>query len=276
MQPLRNEGAVEPLERHDVGDGAERHKVERVEQVGLGAQHMPEAALAQLAVHRDHGHEHEADRSEMVEPRKIVLPVRVDQRIDRRQGLVRLMMVDRHHVEAERLGFNERLDAGRAAIDRDEELRALPGECAHRFGVRPIALEQPVRNVDQRLKSAMAQEFRQHRRRGRAVDVIVAEDRDRLAPLDRIGDARRCFRHVGQRVRVRHQPPHGRIEKLLHRVDLDIAPGEHAREQLRHAVALRHRGGARLAARIEPRTPDAPAHRALHAEECGRHFAEGG
>ena len=60
-QALRDEGAVEPLERHHVGDGAERHKVERVEQVRLRAQHVPEAALAQLAVDRDHGHEHEAD-----------------------------------------------------------------------------------------------------------------------------------------------------------------------------------------------------------------------
>ena len=274
-QPLRNEGAVEPLERHDIGDRAERHKVERVEQVGLRAQHMPEAAFAQLAVHRDHHHEHKADRGEMVEPGKIVLPVRVDQRIDRRQSFVRLMMVDRHHVEAERLRLNERLDTGRSAIDRDEELRALPGECAHRFGVRPVAFEKPVGNVDQRLKSAMAQELRQQRRGGRAVDVVVAEDRDRLAPLDRIGDTRRRFGHVGQRVRVRHQAPHRRIEKLLHRVDLDIAPGEYAREQFRHAVALRHRGRARVAARIEPRTPDAPARRALHAEERGRHFAEG-
>ena len=71
-QALGDEGAVEPLERHDVGDGAERHKVERVEQVGLGAQHMPEAALAQLPVHRDHDHEHEADRGEMGGPRRIV------------------------------------------------------------------------------------------------------------------------------------------------------------------------------------------------------------
>ena len=186
------------------------------------------------------------------------------------------MMVDGHHVEAERLRLHERLDAGRPAINRHQELRALLGERAHRFGVRAITFEQPVGDVDQRLKSAVAQEFREYRRRGRTIHIVVAEDRDCLAPLDRIRDARRRSRHVGQRVRVWHQAPHRRIEKLLHRVDLDIAPGEHACEQLRYAVTLRHRGGTRLAARVEPRAPDAPGDRALHTEECGRHFAEGG
>jgi hypothetical protein len=81
---------------------------------------------------------------------------------------------------------------------------------------------------------------------------------------------------VGQRIRVGHQPPHGRIEKFSDRVDLDIAAGKDAREQLRHTVALGHRGGARLAARIEPRAPDAPGRRAFNAEECGGHSTEGG
>jgi hypothetical protein len=36
-------------------------------------------------------------------------------------------------------------------------------------------------------------------------------------------------------------------------------------------MALRHRGGARLPARIEPRAPHAPGHGALNAKECGGH-----
>ena len=115
----------------------------------------------------------------MVEPGQIVLPVRIDQRVDRRQRLVGLMMVDRHHVEAELLRLGERLDAGGAAVDGHQQPRALLGERADRLGVRAVAFEQAVRNVDQRLDAGMAQELRQHRRRGRAVDVVVAEDRDR-------------------------------------------------------------------------------------------------
>ena len=35
QQALGDEGAVEALERHHVGDGAERHDIEPAEQVGL-------------------------------------------------------------------------------------------------------------------------------------------------------------------------------------------------------------------------------------------------
>ncbi len=34
-QPLGDEGAVEPLERHHVGDGAERDEIDEIEEVGL-------------------------------------------------------------------------------------------------------------------------------------------------------------------------------------------------------------------------------------------------
>ncbi len=212
----------------------------------------------------------------MIETGEIVLPVRIHQRIGGRQCFAGLMMIDGHHIEAERLGFSKRLDAGRPAIDRDEKLRTLRGERAHRFGVGPVSFEQSVGDVDQRLESAMTQELGQHRRRGRAVHVVVPEDRDRLAPLDRINDTSRGLGHVGQHVRIGHQPAHGRIEKLLHAIELDIAPRKNAREQFRHPVALRHRGGARLATRIKARAPDAPGHRALDTEECRGRSAEGG
>ena len=67
-QALGDEGAVEPFQRHHVGDGAERHQVEEVEQVRLRTQHVPEAALAQFAIDRDHGHEHEAEAARWFSP----------------------------------------------------------------------------------------------------------------------------------------------------------------------------------------------------------------
>ena len=76
QQSLGDEGAVETLERHHVGDGAERHDVEQAEQIGLRPRVGPEAARAQHAVDRDHRQEHEPDRGEMAEPGQIVEPVR--------------------------------------------------------------------------------------------------------------------------------------------------------------------------------------------------------
>ena len=176
---------------------------------------------------------------------QIVLPVRIDDRERLRQRLVGKMMVDDEalHAEAARLG--ERLVAGGAAIDRDQQRRAALGERAHRLHIGPIALEQAVGNMDDRREPAMAQEARQRRRGGRAVDIVVAEDRDRLAAHDRIGEPRRRRRHAGERIWIRHQGAHGRVEERERVFDLDAAAGEHARQQFRQVVALHHRQRAR-------------------------------
>src|SRR5215217_6788253 len=102
---------------------------------------MPEAAPPQFAVHRDDCHEYEAAGGEMIELREVILPVRIDQSIDRRKQLVGLMMVDRDHVEAELLGFYERRDAGRAAVDCDQQACTLFGKRPHRLGIRPVTLK---------------------------------------------------------------------------------------------------------------------------------------
>ena len=61
---------------------------------GSGRASVQKPRRAQLAVHRDHGHEHEADRGEMAEPGQVVEPVRIDHRERGRQHLVGQVMVD--------------------------------------------------------------------------------------------------------------------------------------------------------------------------------------
>ena len=118
----------------------------------------------------------------MAEARQIVAAVRIDDGNRRRQHFVGLMVIDDDDIEAELLGLGQRLDTGGAAIDADQKRRAALGERAHRFDIRAIAFEQPVGNVDDRIDAAMAQIARQQRRRGRAVDVVIAEDGDVLSP----------------------------------------------------------------------------------------------
>ena len=109
-QALGDEGAVEALERHHVGDGAERDEIEQRQQIGLGPRAGPEAARAQLAVDRDQREEHQPDGGEMAKPGEIVEPVRIDDGERRRQFALGLMMVDDHDVEAEPSRLGERLD----------------------------------------------------------------------------------------------------------------------------------------------------------------------
>ncbi len=139
-QPLGDEGAVETDQRHDIGDGAQRHIIEEAEQIGLRPIRRPEAALAQHAVERDDGHEDEPDRGEMPEARKVVAAVRIDDGDRRRQNLVGLMVIDDDDIDAELLGFGERLDAGGAAIDADEKRRAALGERTHGLNIRAHSL----------------------------------------------------------------------------------------------------------------------------------------
>ena len=127
LQPLDDKGAVEARQRHDVGDRRERHEIERGEEVRRLAP-VPEARFAQRPVQRHQRHEDDARGGQMAEARKVVLPVRIDERERLRQRLGRLVVVEHDHVEAEPRRGLERLVADRAAIDGDDEPRAARGE----------------------------------------------------------------------------------------------------------------------------------------------------
>ena len=189
------------------------------------------------------------------------------------------MMIDDDDVEAEPLRFRQRLDAGGAAIDGDQQRRAALGERADRLDIRAVAFEHAVGNVDDRLDAARgagsapaAPPRSRHRHRSRRRSRCVSPR------VDGVGDARRRRLHVGEHVGIGHQPLDGRIEKGLDLIDLDTAAGEDARQQLRQLMALRDRQRARRAALVEPVAPGAAGRRVLDAEEeailhrhCTRH-----
>src|SRR5215207_11093829 len=78
-EALAHEGAIQPLQRHDIGNGRERHEIEALEKVRLTTA-RPETAHAKLAVERHEREEHDAGRAEMAEAGEVVLPVWVDDR----------------------------------------------------------------------------------------------------------------------------------------------------------------------------------------------------
>ena len=208
----------------------------------------------------------------MAEPGEIVGPVRIHQRVDLGQFLAALMMIDDDDGHAELLRFGQRLEAGGAAIDRHQQRGALGRQRAHGFGVGPVAFEQPVGDVDQRIEPAMAQMPGQQRRRGRAVDVVVAEDRDLLAAHGGVRDALGRRLHLRHGVGIGHQLADGRIEIILDRIDLDVAPGQHPRQHFRQLIALHDGERPRRAARIEPVAPQLSGRRTRDAEKRRRRF----
>ena len=148
-----------------------------------------------------------------------------------------------------------------------------PASDTDRFEFGPIALEDAVRDMDHRIEPGGAQKSRQQRRRGCAVDVVIAEDRNFLASHRRVRDARCGVLHSREGVGIRHQPLHGGIEERLDVVHLDAASGENARQQFRRRVALRDRERAGAAALIEPRPPRSATRRSARRRETGDSFA---
>ena len=152
--------------------------MQHAEQIRLRHFAAPESAAAQFPVDRDQRHQHETDRGEMAEAGEIVGPVRIHQRVDLRQFIAALMMIDHDHRHAEPPRFGQRLEAGGAAIHRHQQRGALARKHADGLDIGAVALKDPVGNMDQRIEPAMAQVPRQQRRRGGAVDIVIAEDRD--------------------------------------------------------------------------------------------------
>ena len=97
-EPLAHEGAVHAGERHHVADGAERHQVEPLQQVGLRPLAVP-ARLAQVPVEPHDKEERHAHGGELVVGAIVIQPVGIDH--GARLGQPRLgdVVVDHDHVE---------------------------------------------------------------------------------------------------------------------------------------------------------------------------------
>ena len=125
-EPLHDEGAVEALQRRDVGHGRQRDEIQIGQQIRRRARCRPEAFVAQAAVQADQRHEDDAGRAERAEAGQVVLPVGIDRnRVG--QDLRRLVMIEHDRIESELARFRDRLVRGRPAIDGHEQLRATLG-----------------------------------------------------------------------------------------------------------------------------------------------------
>src|SRR5581483_7468632 len=98
----------------------------------------------------------------------------------RRQARLGDVMVDDDDVEPARRRRRQRLVRGGAAIDGDDEARALLPEPGERGSVGAVTLAQAVRHIDAAVAADRAEEADEKRRRGGAVDIVIAEHDDLL------------------------------------------------------------------------------------------------
>ena len=260
-QALRHERPVEALQARDVRHGAERDQVEKVEDLRLG-QRLEQAAPAQLADQRYPQQEGHADRGKMAVRRPVIAfveAVGVDQRMRDREQACTLMVVDDDDIEPGRLGFFQRLERLRSAVDAHRDAGTAPFQLDQRFAGRAVAFHQPVGDIDDWRRSEPPEEEHEQRRAGRAVDVIVAEDRDRLALLHRVGEPLGALVHVLEAARVGQEVADPRVA-----VTSEIVAGDAAGEQ--QLVDQRVHAGAII--RLPPPAPRLASYRSLHLQSC--------
>jgi len=213
----------------------------------------------------------------MALPRQIILAIGIDDGDGRGQRAADLVVVEHDDIGSGLVGRGDRRRAVGATVDGDDELRAARGEVAHRVGIGAVAFEDAVGDVDLGFDAVVGEKTLEQCRRRGAVDVVVAEDGDPLAPPHRFRDTRRRASHVGQAGGIWQQVTDRRVEETRRVVCQDTAAGQHAGDQIASALALRDRERHHLLAIGKPVFPGQPGRRAADVEEVTlfrRHLPE--
>eukprot|EP01136_Pigoraptor_vietnamica_P020327 Opistho-1_new@69082 len=247
LEALCHEGAVQPPERGDVRHGAQCDDVEQVEQLGL----RPGGEETASAQHADQGgaeqpRNPDCGKVAMIATLFLVEPVGVHQRQGDGQLRRAFVVIDHDHFGARLAGFGQRVEGHRAAIDRDDQVGALALQPHQRFARRAIAFHQPVWDVGARVEAQVAQQPDQQGRRCRAVDVIVAKDRHRLAPLDGLRKPFGRRVHVAEDRGVGHEGTDAGVAVRLQ----FLARAAARQQQLGHQIVGCEAGVARI--RFQP------------------------
>ena len=268
LEPLAHQRPVDARQRHHVADRAERDQVEPVAQVGLGPGGEP-AGVAERSVEPDQEQEGDADGGQLAAARAVVEPVGIDHGGGLGQAGLGDVMVDDDDVEpgAPRLG--QRLVGADPAVDGHDHPHPVVLEAQKRRRVGAVAFRQPIGNVDLGARADRREIAREQRRRGRAVDVVVAEHDHPLAVSNQIDQAGDRLVHVGEPRGIGQQRAQARVEKGFGVVGLDPARGEHPADDLGKVEPLRERQPGAVVG--EPRSPSPSADRALDAENRLHH-----
>ncbi|MNC41478.1 hypothetical protein D3C75_902470 [compost metagenome] len=182
-----DQDAVVGVQRHHVGDAAQRHQVEQLGQVRLGKTAAGEPVqLAQAGAQSQHHVEDHPDPGQRLAGEGAARLVGIDDGVGRRQLGARQVVVGDQYRKAGRLGRGHAVETGNAVVHGDQQLRALLQR--HRDDLRgqAVAVVETVRHqiVDVR-GPQHAQRQHADRTGGGAVGIEVADDDHALALLQR-------------------------------------------------------------------------------------------
>jgi len=177
LEPVTDQDAVLPRERHDVGDGGERDVIEKVERQVLRQRKGLNQRLGEL--------ERDAGPAQVLVGGWAIGAARVQDRARRRQLVAGKVVIGDDHVDARRPCGADGRDGGDAAVARDDEASAQPLGGGEPGGPEVVAIPETVGDERLHRGSGGAQYARQHRRGALAVDIVVAVHKDRVAGAHR-------------------------------------------------------------------------------------------
>jgi hypothetical protein len=192
-QPGAHEPAVLAAQRDAVGDGRQRDEVE----VLVGARRVRPRGLEQR------GRQLVGDAGRAEVGTRVAAERRMDQRRAGQRAVgARGVMVGDDDVEAGRPGPRDLLDGGHAAVHGQQQPGAARGQPVDGGRAEAVAVLRPAREVPVHGGAEVAQHADEDRRRGDAVDVVVAVDRDPRAGADVAQDDLDSLGHPGEGGRV--------------------------------------------------------------------------
>ena len=265
LEARPDQRTIDAEQRDDVAHGTQRHEVEPLPQVGFGSRRAVPARLAQRSVDTDAEEKGDADSGEMLVRAFVVETVGIDHGHRVGQRDLRHVVVDHDEVEAGPPGLGQRLEGGDAAIDRDDDGGAVFPDLQQGRRVGAVAFLAAVRNVDADVAADTPEEAQQQRRRGGAIDVVIAEHDDALARLDGPHQAGNRGVHVLEMRRIGQEPAQRRLEEIADRLEVDITRRQQTADRVGQAMALGNGESQPLVA--EPGRPASSRQGALDAEE---------
>ena len=254
-QASGDEHAIVRIERHEIGDRAERDEIEQRRKIGLGRSRVT-PARAQARAQREQQAEHHANAGDGLARKRIAGKIRIHDRVRVGQRHARKVMIGDDDLHSARARSRDAGMASHAVVDGDDQVRRFCGEIIDEAGRQTIAVREAIRHAIAHVSRAeQTQAAHGDGRAGRTVRVEIADDADRSVAVDRIDENLARALKTAKRRRI-GEARQFRIERCV------------GREPAQRVDASEHRmHGRRPRVRIES-TRTAPDRSRLHRKLC--------
>ena len=188
-------------EGRNITDGSQGDKIQIILQIWIFA-FCPEPRFPQLSPQADDEIEGDSHSGEVLEGKRTVPTMGIDDRHGGGQFFRNLMMVENDGVDAQRRGVADILEVGNAAIHSDDQIDAALLEIVYGIAIQPVTFLDTIGNVIFDPRRQFPEKLDEHRHGGDAVGVVIAEDNDLFLSVDRLDNPVYGLAHIPKQERI--------------------------------------------------------------------------